>query len=52
MVNVTRRNMIIQQIAFREGAINTFRGGCANLASFDPKMLTPLNFDQSYSDRP
>ena len=26
----------------REGAINTLRGGgCANLASFDPKMLTP-----------
>ena len=26
---------------FREGAINTLRGGCANLASLDPKMLSP-----------
>ena len=25
----------------REGAINMLRWGCANLASFDPKMLTP-----------
>ena len=31
-----------RQNHLREGAINTFRGGCANLASFDPNMITPL----------
>ena len=31
----------ILRIRVREGAINTLGGGCANLASFDPKMLTP-----------
>ena len=33
--------MQLQLCKLREGVINTLRGGCANLASFDPKMLTP-----------
>ena len=40
MTKPNKANIDIKAL-FREGAINTFRGGCANLASFDPKMLTP-----------